>query len=176
MILTGTEITMEIRHGNITFTPFDEANVNPNSINYRLGPKLKVYRRADRGMGALLFECIDLAQEGCVLYPGQLYLGHTYETIGSQLFAMSLIGRSSIGRLGLFVQVSANLGHTASCHQWTLELVASVPVRVYPRMRLGQVSFWTNAGDIDPYRGWYGRRNNPEESRLNSLLEATPLS
>lgn len=54
---------------------------------------------------------------------------------------MSLIGRSSTGRLGLFLQVSADLGHTGAEHKWTLELVAAKPIKIYPNMIIGQISF-----------------------------------
>ena len=60
---------------------------------------------------------------------------------------MSLIGRSSIGRLGIFLQVDADLGHTGSSHNWTLEIVCCKKVRIYPRMVIGQISFWKNFGN-----------------------------
>ena len=165
MILTGSEIGREIRRGAITFDPFDEASLNPNSINYRLGSRLKVYRRTEEPNRHVFSEII-IPPDGHVLDAGRMYLGHTLETIGSDAYAMSLIGRSSIGRLGLFVQASANLGHTTSCHRWTLELVATRPIRVYPGMRIGQVSFWMNRGAVVPYRGWYGNQDRPQGSRL----------
>ncbi|MFB9836677.1 dCTP deaminase [Actinoallomurus acaciae] len=165
MILTGSEIRRQRARGAITFEPFSPESINPNSCNYRLGPYLKVFESTD-GRNNHRYRTITIPEEGYVLEPQRLYLGHTLEVIGSHQFAMSLIGRSSIGRLGLFLQVSANLGHTASCHQWTLELVCARPIRIYPRMRIGQVSFWTNAGEIVPYAGRYGARNLPTESRL----------
>jgi dCTP deaminase len=165
MILTGAEIGRQIDRGAITFRPYDEESLNPNSINYRLGPLLKVYQRTDAPNDHVFAE-IFIPPEGHVLEAGRMYLGHTLETIGSDRYAMSLIGRSSIGRLGLFVQASANLGHTTSCHRWTLELVATRAIRVYPAMRIGQVSFWTNRGGITRYRGWYGEQDRPQASRL----------
>lgn len=173
MILTGSKIAEEIRRGAITFDPFDESGVNPNSINYRLGPRLKVYERTEAPNRHVFAEVV-IPLGGYLLHPGTMYLGHTMEKIGSDVYAMSLIGRSSIGRLGLFVQASANLGHTNSCHRWTLELVASRPIRVYPGMRIGQVSFWTNRGGVAPYRGWYGRQNRPEGSRLLAAARRRP--
>lgn len=97
-----------------------------------------------------------------------MYLGHTLEIIGSRKYAMSLIGRSSMGRLGLFLQLSANLGHTTSTHQWTLELYPVLPIRLYPEMIIGQVTFWTNYGEVKEYTGNYGRFNQPQESLPNS--------
>lgn len=164
MILTGSKIKEEVARGAIKISPFSEEQVNPNSYNYRLGPLLKVYKSFDGEKS--LFEEVLIPEEGYVLQPGQMYLGHTKEIVGSSSYAMSLIGRSSMGRYGLFLQVSANLGHTTSEHQWTLEIVASLPIRVYSGMIIGQVSFWRNFGTVIEYDGQYGRLNNPQESLL----------
>lgn len=157
MILTGSAITEAIEHGEITFDPFDTSMINPNSVNYRLGPQLKVQTGpvADPRKPAQL-ETIDLPADGYVLQPGITYLGVTVERIGSQCYVPSLIGRSSLGRLGCFLQVSADLGQLGSVHRWTLEIVVVQPLRVYPGMRMGQVSFWAPRGQAMPYRGTYG--------------------
>ncbi|WP_198041549.1 dCTP deaminase [Micromonospora chokoriensis] len=170
MILTGNEIVRQRRLCNITLDPFMPAQVNPNSYNYRLGPVIKPFQGVD-DVGLPVFSEVEIPSDGYVLQPGRMYLGNTMEVIGSSEYAMSLIGRSSIGRLGLFLQVSANLGHTTSCHQWTLELVCVKPFRVYPAMTIGQVSFWTNFGSVDPYKGHYGRQNEPTESVLLTRRE-----
>jgi|SRR3989344_2637709 len=162
MILTGPKIREELVRGTIAIVPFSEEQVNPNSYNYRLGPLLKVYRGFEDGQSR--FEELVLPEKGYVLEPGQMYLGHTLEIIGSSQYAMSLTGRSSMGRYGLFLQVSANLGHTTSEHQWTLEIVAIQRMRIYPGMIIGQVSFWRNFGDLANYTGRYGRINRPQES------------
>lgn len=175
MILTGKEIARQYEMGNIYLDPFTPDAVNPNSYNYRLGPRLKAFERLD-SKGQPVFRDVDIPDEGYVLQPGSMYLGHTLETIGSDQFAMSLIGRSSIGRLGLFLQVSANLGHTTSCHQWTLELVCIRPIRLYAGMSIGQVSFWRNQGEIGTYEGAYGKNNQPTESRLLSAMATSPQS
>jgi dCTP deaminase len=162
MILTGSKIKEEVANGSIRIRPFSEEQVNPNSYNYRLGSILKIFKGFDGEKS--LFEEIAIPKNGYVLLPGQMYLGHTKEVIGSSTYAMSLIGRSSMGRYGLFLQVSANLGHTTSEHQWTLEMVAVQPIRVYPGMIIGQVSFWRNLGTVVEYGGKYGRHNHPQES------------
>lgn len=164
MILTGSEITREREQGRICIHPFDAAQVNPNSYNYRLGSTLKVYREMKNNEPQ--FDTIRIPEEGYVLRPRVLYLGHTLETLGSSTYALSLIGRSSIGRLGLFVQYSANLGHTGTSHQWTLEFLAAKPFRLHAGMKIGQVSFWTNEGEVERYRGAYGAFNEPHESVL----------
>jgi dCTP deaminase len=162
MILTGSKIKEEIMKGNISIIPFCSEQVNPNSYNYRLGSTLKVFENFD-GRKAV-FKKIKIPKEGYVLEPGRMYLANTKEIIGSCKYAMSLIGRSSMGRYGLFLQVSANLGHTTSRHKWTLEIVAAQKIRLYSEMIIGQVSFWKNLGNIKKYTGRYGLLNRPQES------------
>lgn len=84
---------------------------------------------------------------------------------------MSLIGRSSTGRLGLFLQVSADLGHTGSVHKWTLELVTAKPFRVYPGMITGQISFWLNYGDASLYEGGYSAYSCPQISKMEKEID-----
>lgn len=147
MILTGTKITEEIKKGNIVIEPFSIKQINPNSYNYRLGSTIKIFDKFD-GVKSI-FKEIEIPKDGYVLEPRKMYLATTKEIIGSSKYAMSLMGRSSMGRYGLFLQVSANLGHTTSKHQWTLEIVAALSIRLYPEMIIGQVSFWKNKGDVE---------------------------
>jgi len=139
--------------------------VTPDSPAWRRPPHLVLanVRVGAQGSGVVITE------DGYVLTPHRMYLGHTVEVIGSDTYAMSLIGRSSMGRLGLFLQVSANLGHTTSCHCWTLEMVATRPLRVYPNMVIGQVSFWCNTGRLQPTEAFYARFDEPLESTLGGL-------
>lgn len=162
MILTGDMIQQEIESGIITISPFDPKQVNPNSYNYRLGKKLRISHFDARG--EVVFEDIEIPEDGLVLEPQRLYLGHTLEVIGSSKYATSLIGRSSLGRLGLFLQVSANLGHTFSRHSWTLEIFAAKAIRVYPLMKIGQVSFWQNQGELHRFPQRYAKFNSPMNS------------
>jgi len=168
MILTGSEIIKEREKGNIIIEPFFMKQINPNSYNYRLGHKLKIFLHFKNGKSR--FKEIVIPKEGFVLRPKQMYLGHTLETIGSKKYAMSLIGRSSMGRLGLFLQVSANLGHTTSIHQWTLEMVALKPIKIYPGMIIGQISFWKNYGNVSKYSGKFGKFNDPQEFLIDKIF------
>lgn len=165
MILTGDEIIKRNAKSDITIKPFSIDQVNPNSYNYRLGSTLKVFYKFD-GKKAL-FKKIKISKEGYLLKPKKMYLATTKEVIGSSKYAMSLIGRSSMGRYGLFLQCSANLGHTTSQHKWTLEIVAALPIKLYPGMIIGQVSFWKNFGAIKEYNGKYGFLNHSQESYLS---------
>lgn len=164
MILTGNEIYARQRTGDVVIEPFEAEHINPNSYTYRLGPQLGV---PDMASKPLRYDTIDIPDEGYVLQPGRMYLGHTFEVLGSDHFSMSLIGRSSLGRLGLFLQVSANLIHMGAKHQITLELVAAMPLRIYAGMKIGEISFWQPYGDKGVlYRGGYSAHNAPTASAL----------
>ena len=162
MILTGPEITRAVHDSEITLTPFDPAQVNPNSYNYRLSPTLKtITSPVSDPRAEPRVEAVEFGEDGLVLQPGIVYLGTTVEQIGSCRYVPSLIGRSSLGRLGLFLQISADLGQLGACHRWTLEIVATQPIRIYPRMIVGQVSFWVAVGAAMPYAGYYGNLDAP---------------
>lgn len=146
MILTGSEILREVERNKITILPFNKNQLNPNSYNYRLSTHI-AYPELNVENNSLSYKTIEIPKTGFMLEPGSSYLAHTHEMLGSEAYAMSLIGRSSLGRLGLFLQVSADLGHTKSCHRWTLEIVSCMKFIIYPLMIIGQISFWENYGE-----------------------------
>lgn len=160
MILTGREIVRQRERGALTIEPFTAGQLNPVSYNYRLGPVLRTHRSPviDTRAANELQECA-IPDDGMVLEPGRVYLGTTVEEIGSSVFVPSLIGRSSLGRLGVFLQFSADLGNIGSCHRWTLEIKVVQPTRVYSGMAAGQVTFWSTVGAALPYAGRFGRIN-----------------
>lgn len=164
MILTGKEIQRKIEEGEINIFPFDERKINPNSYNYHLDNKLSIVPpELSRGESKNTHEeFIYIPKEGYVLEPNKIYLGNTLEVIGSHKYVTSLIGRSSLGRLGLFLQISADLGNLGPAHKWTLEIVCVQPIRIYPYMVIGQVSFWEPQGNIDTYKGKYADFDDPK--------------
>ena len=146
MILTNLEIIKQVKKKNISIEPFDKNLLNPNSYNYRLDYELL---EIDDDIDAKK-ECktkrITLTEDGYILQPNKLYLASTNEKIGSRKYLTQLIGRSSVGRLGLFLQITAPIGHIGTNHKWTLELKVVEPLRVYPLMKIGQVTFWKTKG------------------------------
>ncbi|MFF4605850.1 dCTP deaminase [Streptomyces sp. NPDC001339] len=165
MILTGPEITAATADGRLRITPFDDAQVNPNSYNVRLGPTLLTY------VAPVLdahqhnpTRPIEIGTDGYVLKPGQLYLGHTIEQVGSDTFVPLLFGRSSVGRLGLFVEITAPIGDIGFHGQWTLMLSPIRPLRIYAGMKIGQIMFFVAVGPITPYSGKYQAATGPKPS------------
>ncbi|WHX50773.1 hypothetical protein QNH46_09050 [Paenibacillus woosongensis] len=170
MILTGKEIEKQVSHKNIIIEPFDPSCINPNSYNYKLGDQIIELSRDVSLLNAMSQDDYqEIPKEGFLLKPGQVYLASTHEIIGSNKFVTSLIGRSSVGRLGLYLQISADLGNLGPAHKWTLELVCVQPIKVYPRMKVGQVSFWKPYGDINEYNGQYTSYHKPQICLFDSL-------
>jgi dCTP deaminase len=173
MILSGQAILDAQIKGDIFIDPFDSKQLNPNSYNYRLSDSLIVIRRDQSGY-QILSERIHLPSVGYVLQPGTLYLGATYEIIGSTRYVTTLLGRSSIGRLGLYLNITADLGHTGSISRWTLELEVVQPLRIYPLMKIGQAAFWVEYGTKFPYSGRYQSDLAPIENRDIRLEKRLP--
>jgi dCTP deaminase len=96
-------------------------------------------------------ERLRIPEEGLVLTPNQLYLGRTIERTETHNLVPMIEGRSSIGRLGLFVHVTAGFGDVGFCGYWTLEMFAVQPVKIYPRVPICQIFFHQIAGDITEY-------------------------
>jgi dCTP deaminase len=172
MILTSSEIEKQIALKKIQISPFCKTNLNPNSYNYRLGPTLlEITDPVIDPKRATSYREIAIPKQGFLLLPNHLYLGSTLEKIGSSDYVPTLIGRSSLGRLGLFLQITADLGQLGTYHPWTLELKVVQPLWVYPGMAIGQVCFWQPEGKRDLlYQGKYHKNLNPACSKLHQEL------
>jgi dCTP deaminase len=166
MILTGREIEKQVGAGRIHIQPFEPEQVRPNSYDFRLGGRIVCYRNyeLDARRDNPTVE-IEIPDEGLELTPGRIYLAHTEEIMGSDTFVPTIRAKSSTARLGLFVHVTADLIDIGSINQWTLQLVPVQPIRVYPRMLIGQVTFWTVEGDIELYTGKYQHSRGPQPSK-----------
>lgn len=152
MILTGPEIKKRMG-GDIKIDPYDEANINPNSYNLRLHDRLLAYTNPTLDMKSPNpTEEIVMPAEGYALEPGKLYLGRTLEFTETHNLVPMLEGRSSIGRLGLFVHVTAGFGDVGFAGYWTLEISTIQPIRIYPGVEICQIFYHTIEGDIMEYK------------------------
>jgi dCTP deaminase len=165
MILTGPEIIRQHGLGKIRIDPFNVEQVNPNSYNFRLGGTVKVYKNnvLDPRVKQETI-AVDIPDDGLLLDSERIYLAHTEEVMGSDHFVPIIHGRSSTARIGLFVHITADLIDIGSYNQWTLQLHAVQPVRIFRGMLIGQVTFWCVKGDISLYAGRYQGARGPRES------------
>ena len=153
MILSGREIERNLG-GKIVIDPYRREQLNPNSYNLRLHDELKVYHSdtLDMRRENTSFS-ITIPEDGLLLEPQKLYLGRTIEYTATEGYVPMLEGRSSIGRLGLFVHVTAGFGDIGFKGFWTLEVFCVQPIRIYAGVEICQVFYHTIQGDYDSYAG-----------------------
>ncbi|MGW3926478.1 dCTP deaminase [Streptomyces microflavus] len=152
MILTGPAIAAAVARGEITIDPFDPARLSPNAYDWRLGDTIRVCDGDLDAAAPTAFTEQAVAESGLMLRPGVLYLGVTLEKTGSERYAQMLNGDRTTGALGVWVHVSAPLGHQGHAIRWTLEIRAAKPVRIYPGMTFGKLVFLTAFGHADSYQ------------------------
>ncbi len=151
MILSGLEIKRQLGT-NIIIEPFNEANLNPNSYDLTLHDELLVYRERVLDMRqANRVRRLHIPPEGLVLRPRRLYLGRTRERTETRCFVPMIEGRSSIGRLGMFVHVTAGFGDVGFRGYWTLEIFVVQPVRIYAGIRICQIFYHDLRGEFEAY-------------------------
>ena len=112
-----------------------------------------------KDISSLPWEEIDIPEDGFIMNPGQLYLGSTIErlVLPSNIVATAE-GKSTVGRLGLTVHVTAGWIDPGFDGTVTLEMVSTNPIRIYEGMRLGQFTFLDVVGNTRTYEGRYQKR------------------
>ncbi len=169
MILSGREIKNNLGNG-IEIVPFNEKQLNPNSYNLRLHNELLVYENDVLDMRQEnKAKKIIIPPEGLVLDPRKLYLGRTVEYTETDNFVPMLEGRSSIGRLGLFIHVTAGFGDVGFKGYWTLEIFCIQPIRIYPQVEVCQIYYHSIQGDYDKYTS--GKYQNNEGIQTSLLYK-----
>ncbi|TDI52374.1 MAG: dCTP deaminase [Acidobacteria bacterium] len=152
MIFSDRSIKEAIAEGRISIDPYDEAMVQPSSIDLRCGPHFRVFEnhryafidpKAPQDQLTVGVEADETTP--FMLHPGEFVLGSTAETITlSDDVVARLEGKSSLGRLGLLIHSTAGFIDPGFSGQVTLELsnVANLPIAIYPNMKIGQISFY----------------------------------
>lgn len=167
MILSGREIERNLG-SKIIIEPFDRSRLNPNSYNLSLHEELRVYQSNELDMAREnRSERLRIPPEGLLLEPQRLYLGRTVELTATDSFVPMLEGRSSIGRLGLFVHITAGFGDVGFRGYWTLEIFCVQPIRIYAGVQICQIFYHTIEGDYDSYSsGKYQNNKGIQHSLL----------
>ena len=164
VILSDRTLREQLAAGRIVIEPLDESLIQPSSIDVRISNLFRVFRNHTRGIIDVKLDMVDLTElieipegsdEPFMLHPGEFVLGSTLERIGVPDDLVGRVeGKSSLGRLGLLIHSTAGFIDAGFDGHITLELanVASLPITLYPGMKIGQVSFMqmTTAAD-KPY-------------------------
>jgi len=166
MILSGKSIREKMGK-EIVIEPFCETAINPNSYNLTLHNELEVYTNHELDMKvAHKTKTLIIPDEGLVLQPGVLYLGRTREYTATDKYVPMLEGRSSVGRLGLFVHVCAGFGDIGFKGYWTLEIHCVQPIRIYAGVGICQIYYHSIEGEYEPYISGKYQNNTGIQSSL----------
>lgn len=169
MILSGREIKANLGK-NIVISPYEEKQLNPNSYNLRLHNELLVYQNRTLDMKKEnKADKIVIPPEGLILEPTKLYLGRTLEYTETHTHVPMLEGRSSIGRLGLFIHITAGFGDVGFKGYWTLEIFCVQPIKVYPGVEVCQIYYHTLEGAYDKYEK--GKYQNNKDIQVSMLYK-----
>ena len=193
MLLSDRDIRAEIEAGRVRLSPFDEAMIQPASVDVRID---RFFRLFDNHKHALIdpsIEQADLTREVAVdpdeaymRHPGEFVLASTYEqiTLPGDV-AARLEGKSSLGRLGLLTHSTAGFIDPGCDGHITLELsnMATLPVALWPGMKIGQLCFFRlsspsqnpygSVGNLNRYLGQRGP--TPSRSAQNFHRTRIPL-
>lgn len=168
VILSDRSLREQLDAGRIVIDPLDEALIQPSSIDVRISNLFRVFRNHTRGIIDVKADMLDLTElieipadesgvgdDPFMLHPGEFVLGSTLERIAVPDDLVGRVeGKSSLGRLGLLIHSTAGFIDAGFDGHITLELanVASLPITLYPGMKIGQVSFMQMTSPADnPY-------------------------
>ena len=190
MLLSDRDLKAALAEGRMGLDPYDEAMVQPSSVDVRLDRYFRVfanhrYTHIDPAVAQDdLTELLEPeGEEPFILHPGEFVLGSTLEVIslGNDL-AARLEGKSSLGRLGLLTHSTAGFIDPGFSGHVTLELsnVANLPIKLYPGMKIGQICVLplTSASEHPYGSSIYGSRyqdqRGPTPSRSYLRFSRTP--
>jgi dCTP deaminase len=191
VLLSDRDILVEIKAGRIVMDPWDDAMLQPSSIDVRLDRFFRVF---DNHKYATIDPAVDQSEltrqvetdgdDPFILHPGEFVLGSTYETVTLPAdIAARVEGKSSLGRLGLLTHATAGFVDPGFSGHVTLELanVATLPIKLYPGMKIGQFCFFrlTSASDhpygSEKYGSRYQGQRGPTPSRSFQNFHRTAI-
>jgi len=191
VLLSDRDIRAAQESGRISLDPFDAAMVQPSSVDVRLDRLFRLFDNHRYGVIDPATEQPELtrlvevdAGDAFVLHPGELVLGSTYELVGLGTdIAARLEGKSSLGRLGLLTHSTAGFVDPGFSGHVTLELsnVATLPIMLWPGMKIGQLCFFALSSPAEhPYGSTgsgsrYQGQRGPTASRSHVDFHRTPL-
>jgi dCTP deaminase len=151
MILSDKDIRLALEGGEIEINPFNEKSLQAASVDLHLDRHFLVFNTKNnhvidpkKPMDEMMEEISISGDEPFVLHPGEFALGLILEKTGvSSNYVARLEGKSSIGRMGMLIHVTAGFLDPGNSLKMTLELhnVASMPILLYYKMPIAQMAF-----------------------------------
>jgi dCTP deaminase len=191
VLLSDRDILVEIKADRIRIEPYDEAMIQPSSIDFRLDRYFRVFENhryphidpaADQSDLTRVVE--PEGDEPFILHPGEFVLGSTHEVVSlPDDIAARVEGKSSLGRLGLLTHATAGFVDPGFSGHVTLELanVATLPIKLYPGMKIGQLCFFRLSSPAEhpygseKYGSRYQGQRGPTPSRSYANFHRTQV-
>jgi dCTP deaminase len=172
-MLTADEILKQMEQGNIVISDFAKERLGANSYNLRLANEIAIYRTPENGVLDLKtiadtpIDVVEIPESGFMLQPNTLYLARTMEHTETHAHIPQIDGRSSIGRAGIFVHVTAGFGDIGFRGFWTLEIFCVQPIVIYPAIEICQIYYHNPDGFIKKrYEGNYQANKGIQGSKF----------
>ena len=191
MLLSDRDIRAEVDAGRVALDPWDPAMVQPSSVDVRLDAWFRLFDNHKYAVIDPAQDQSDLTRlievdpdEGFVLHPGEFVLGSTLETVTlPDDLAARVEGKSSLGRLGLLTHATAGFVDPGFSGHVTLELsnVATLPIRLWPGMKIGQLCFFRLSSPTEhpygsaAYGSHYQGQRGPTASRSFANFHRTEI-
>ena len=170
MVLSDKTIMRMLREGTLSMSPLEEGQIQPASVDIRLGNMFSIIEDLPRGVIDLENEIQyrTMETDTYVLLPGQFVLATTMEYIELPDNLTAFVeGRSSLGRMGLFIQ-NAGWVDPGFKGEITLELFNAnrCAIELKAGRRVGQLVFAEmDAAALHPYQGKYQGQTGATGSR-----------
>jgi dCTP deaminase len=161
-MLSDRDLKKALDEGKIKVDPLFPNSLQPASIDVHLGSHFLIFKNTNHTcidpkepLEEMMSEVVIDENRQFILHPGEFALGMTYETVSvPDDMTCQLNGKSSLGRIGLIVHATAGFIDPGNTLKITLELVnlANLPVKLYYKMPIGQVTFTKLSSTVDvPY-------------------------
>jgi len=191
VLLSDRDIRAEVRAGRVGLEPYEPTMIQPSSIDVRLDRFFRVFENhryphidPAQEQSELTREVEPIGDEPFILHPGEFVLGSTYEVVSlPDDVAARLEGKSSLGRLGLLTHSTAGFIDPGFTGHVTLELsnVATLPIKLYPGMKIGQLCFFRLSSPSEhpygtsAYGSRYQNQRGPTPSRSHANFHRTEI-
>ncbi|HJA03783.1 MAG TPA: dCTP deaminase [Candidatus Microbacterium stercoravium] len=190
MLLSDRDINAELDAQRIRLDPLDRLMVQPSSVDVRMDRYFRLFSNHKYPFIDPAEDQPDLthlvevaADEPFILHPGEFVLASTFETVTlPDDVAARLEGKSSLGRLGLLTHSTAGFIDPGFSGHVTLELsnMATLPIKLWPGMKIGQLCFFRLSSPAENAYGAYGNRyqgqQGPTASRSHLRFVRTDVS
>lgn len=171
MILSDKTIKSFLQNGTLSISPLEDDQIQPASVDIRLGNTFSIVE--DSSTGILTFTnkiaYKKMQAETYLLLPGQFVLATTKEYISLPDDLTAFVeGRSSLGRMGLFIQ-NAGWVDPGFAGEITLELFNAnrCAIELQAGRRIGQLVFARmDQAALHPYRGKYQGQRGATGSKV----------